>query len=238
MNLLIDIGNTLAKIRISSKNKIIKEYVFQKFDDHELKNILNKYEIKFSIISNVSKPTPTIISVLKKHTDYVSLKQNVKKFIFNDIDISEVGDDRLALFCSALSKYPKDNVLVIDLGTCITYDLKTSKNEYMPGGISPGMYLRLNSISDSAFNIDVKKLHHPTNLLAKDTISSLSIGIIKGIQYEIEGFIYHYSKIYDKLRVVINGGDSKLFAGKIKNTIFTNSNFIFEGLELLISKNN
>ena len=43
MNLLVDIGNTLAKIRISSKNKIIKEYVFQKFDDHELKNILNKY---------------------------------------------------------------------------------------------------------------------------------------------------------------------------------------------------
>ena len=84
MNLLIDIGNTLAKIRISSKNKIIKEYVFQKFDDYELKNILNKYEIKFSIISNVSKPTPSIISILKKHTNYVSFKQNVKKFIFND----------------------------------------------------------------------------------------------------------------------------------------------------------
>ncbi len=57
------------------------------------------------------------------------------------------------------------------------------------------------------------------------------------IKSEIEGFISQYSSQFTDLKVIITGGDSKILSGKIKNTIFTNSNYIFKGLDFLIEYN-
>ena len=58
-----------------------------------------------------------------------------------------------------------------------------------------------------------------------------------GIQSEIEGMIKRYDKIYKNLKVIISGGDAKFLGDKIKNTIFTNSNFVYTGLNYLIEYN-
>ena len=42
---------------------------------------------------------------------------------------------------------------------------------------------------------------------------------------------------YDDLKAIITGGDSNYLSGKIKNTIFTTSNYVFKGLEYLIEAN-
>ena len=152
-------------------------------------------------------------------------------------DINEVGHDRLALICAAKVDFPDDNVLVIDLGTCITYDIKSNDNIYNPGGISPGINMRIKSISNNAFNLFDTNLDYPKKLIADNTKTSLDIGLIGGVKFEIEGFIKQYQALFDNLIVVITGGDSKFLSGKIKNTIFTNSNYIFKGLDYLIEYN-
>ena len=148
-----------------------------------------------------------------------------------------VGDDRLALVCAALKDYPNENVLIIDIGTCITYDIKTKNNEYLAGGISPGLGLRYDSISQKAFLIKKINPTYPESIRAFDTESSVNIGTLLGTQLEIEGFIEKYSSEYDDLKVIITGGDSNYLSGKIKNTIFTTSNYVFKGLEYLIEAN-
>ena len=70
-----------------------------------------------------------------------------------------------------------------------------------------------------------------------DTESSVNLGTFLGTQLEIEGFIKKYSSEYDDLKVIITGGDSNYLSGKIKNTIFTTSNYVFKGLEFLIETN-
>ena len=163
MNLLIDIGNSLTKVAISNNKKIIKEFKFKKFEVSDLINILNEYNITFSALSNVSKPNDSLVKALKAETVFFSFNKKIKLPFKLNYDINEVGDDRLALMCAAKRDFPEKNVLVIDLGTCITYDIKSSDNIYNPGGISPGLKMRIKSISQDAFNLFETDLDYPKN---------------------------------------------------------------------------
>ena len=237
MILLIDIGNTLIKVAISKNKKIIKELKFIELNDSDITELLEKYKIRYSAISNVSKPKKNLIKILKSNSVFFSFNCDINLPFNNSYKQDQVGDDRLALMCGASCEFPNDNVLVIDLGTCITYDIKTSDNNYQPGGISPGLKMRINSIADEAFNLSITNPKYPEKIIASDTKSSLDIGVVLGIQLEIEGFISKYKEFFPELKVVITGGDAKLLSGKIKNTIFTNSNYIFKGLDYLIEHN-
>ena len=237
MNLLIDIGNSSTKLAISENRKIIKDFKFFDLDIEKISELIDTYNIKNSALSNVSSPNETLVKTLINKTSFFSFTNNVNLPINCSYNLCEVGDDRLALMLAAYLDFPDHNVLVIDMGTCITYDIKTSENNYKAGGISPGLNMRVKSISNGAFNLNEIVVSYPKTLIAVDTKSSLDIGVVMGIQSEIEGFISKYSSQFSKLKVVITGGDSKILSGKIKNTIFTNSNYIFKGLDFLIEYN-
>ena len=237
MNLLIDIGNSLTKIAVFNKAKIITEFKIKKIDLNFIKDIVKDNKIINCAISNVG---PRIVDL------YIFLEENTNLYIFDDkINLpflnpykkGIVGDDRLALILAASHEYPNDNVLIIDMGTCITYDIKTSKNLYQAGGISPGLMLRLDSLSRGAFNLNEVKPNYPKSSIADDTETSINIGVLLGIENEINGFINNYKNEYNNLKVIISGGDSDFLYGKLKNTIFTNSNFIYKGLNYLIEYN-
>ena len=237
MNLLIDIGNSLTKIAVFNKAKIITEFKIKKIDLNFIKDIVKDNKIINCAISNVG---PRIDDL------YFFLEENINLYIFDDkINLpflnpykkGIVGDDRLALILAASYEYPNYNVLIIDMGTCITYDIKTSKNLYQAGGISPGLMLRLDSLSRGAFNLTEVKPNYPKSSIADDTETSINIGVLLGIENEINGFINNYKNEYNNLKVIISGGDSDFLYGKLKNTIFTNSNFIYKGLNYLIEYN-
>ena len=160
-NLLIDIGNTLTKVAISTNNNIVEEFKFEEFNESELLIILKNHKINYSALSNVSKPNHDLERNLKNLTTFFSFTKNINLPFNIDYNIDEVGDDRLALMCAACHEYPQENVLVIDLGTCITYDIKSNENNYKPGGISPGLNMRLNSIAKNAFNLSIIKPDYP-----------------------------------------------------------------------------
>ena len=236
INLLIDIGNSSTKVALTKENQIIEDFKFVELHLDEVIKILDKNKINNSALSNVARPTPEIEKLLMDRTSFYSITKSSIP-IKVPYTIETVGQDRLALMIAAYADYPNDNVLVIDMGTCITYDIKKINNEYLAGGISPGLQMRVESISKGAFNLSDISPTYPNSLIASDTKSSLDIGIVKGIQYEIEGFIQKYSSDYSDLKVIITGGGSKILSGKIKNTIFTNSNYIFKGLDFLIEYN-
>ena len=127
-NLLIDIGNTLTKVAISTNNNIVEEFKFEEFNESELLILLKNHKINYSALSNVSKPNHDLERNLKNLTTFFSFTKNINLPFNIDYNIDEVGDDRLALMCAACHEYPQENVLVIDLGTCITYDIKSNEN--------------------------------------------------------------------------------------------------------------
>ena len=129
MNLIVDIGNTCLKIALFEKNNLIeKSYLRDNYLDN-IKSILSKNPVENSIVSNVGEINDELISVLNDNTDLVLFK-NILKLPFKNTYSSKetLGQDRIALVSSASYQFPNENVLIIDAGTCITYDFKNHNN--------------------------------------------------------------------------------------------------------------
>ena len=138
---------------------------------------------------------------------------------------------------ASVNKYPDKNVLIIDAGTCVTYDFITAKNEYLGGAISPGIRMRYNSLHNLTANLPLLETKSPQNLIGNSTPESIHSGIINGILKELDGIVKEYEKKYQDLTVILTGGDTKFLSKQLKSSIFANSNFLLEGLNFILQFN-
>ena len=106
-----------------------------------------------------------------------------------------LGLDRLAAVVGAVNIYPKKNVLVIDIGTCMTYDYVDKYNNYHGGNISPGIELRLNAMHHFTSALPLVKRKKNKEMLGKSTKEAIQNGAVLGIKFEIERFIKTLTKL-------------------------------------------
>ena len=238
MNLVLDIGNTLLKVGLFKNNNLIS---YSEFNEHyydNIKYILESNVILYSVVSNVSKSESKLIELLSVRTQYICFDSSLK-IPFNNRykSKSTLGNDRLALVSSAVVKYPNENILIIDLGSCITYDFINCKNEYFGGAISPGLNMRYKSLNSFTENLPLLKPKLVNYIIGENTENSIHSGIINGIMCELNGVIDRYQNEFNEIKIILTGGDSKFLFKKIKNSIFANSNFLLLGLNFLIELN-
>lgn len=240
MNLIIDIGNTSTKLAVFSKNKIIyKKRTSQKELFERIDSLLLKYKnIKKGIISSVGKLTVNDIEELKSKIKLLELSHKLN-FPFNNLykTPKTLGVDRLALVSASVKEFNNSNVLIIDAGTCITYDFITKENNYLGGAISPGLFSRYKSLNNLTANLPFLKPRIIKNIIGNSTTQSIHSGIINGVLFEIDGVIDTYIAKYQDLTVILTGGDSKFLSKQLKNGIFANSNFLLEGLNYILEYN-
>ena len=141
-----------------------------------------------------------------------------------------IGADRLALSAGAVSFFPGKHNLVIGLGTCITYNFISKYNQFLGGGISPGMEMRLKSLRDYTAKLPLVKADWNFPLVGYDTKTNITSGVILGMAKEIDGIIDAYSERYNNFNVLLTGGDSPYFAQVLKNKIFADPHLIYKGL--------
>ena len=235
MNLVLDIGNSYIKIALFEKSELIQKFQFSDNFEKNILDTLSNYEIKYSIISNVGKIENTIIELLNNTTNLLFLS-NQLKFPFKNLYNSKntLGQDRLALVSAAAFKFPKDNVLIIDAGSCITYDFK---NEYLGGGISPGISMRFKSLNSFTTNLPLISSTNSFKLVGDTTKNSLISGVMNGTVSEINGIIKQYFKEFKNIKIILTGGDSNFLRKRIKNSIFADQNFLLKGLNKLLEDN-
>jgi type III pantothenate kinase len=136
-----------------------------------------------------------------------------------------------------VNKYPNNNVLIIDAGTCITYDFITKKNDYLGGAISPGIRIRYKSLHNLTANLPLLDTNLPETLIGNSTESSIHSGVVFGVIKELDGVIDQYREEHQDLTVILTGGDAKFLSNQLKNSIFANSNFLLEGLNFILDYN-
>jgi type III pantothenate kinase len=144
----------------------------------------------------------------------------------------------LALVAAAVNQFPDKDVLVIDAGTCITYDFKNKKEEYLGGAIGPGVRLRYESLHNYTAKLPLLKVTDPKNHIGNSTEEAIHSGVVFGILHEINGVIEEYCNIYTDLTVILTGGDAHFLSKRLKNSIFATSNFLLEGLNHILAFNN
>ncbi len=238
MNLILDIGNTNTKVAVFEKNVMLKKITTS--SDLITKSILKlqkKYLLKNCIVSSVTKIDSSVIKKIEFFDKIIELNQKTNVPFQNHYKTpTTLGVDRIALASAAVSQHPNQNTLVIDAGTCITYDFINTSYEYLGGAISPGISIRYKALHQFTSNLP---LLEPDNykLIGKDTQSSIHSGILNGIIHEINGIIGQYKRKYSNLTIVLTGGDTNFLAKKLKSSIFANPNFLLEGLNSILIHN-
>jgi len=240
MNLIIDVGNSLAKLAVFQGSELIeKKAIKLELLRKQVDVLRKKYKvIEKAIISSVGKLKKEDMIYLKIHFDVQELNSKTAIPFVNRYETpNTLGVDRMALVSASVQQFPKNNVLIIDVGTCITYDFVTVKNEYLGGAISPGIDMRYKSLNNLTANLPLLEKEMPNTRIGTSTASSIHSGVVNGVLKEIDGVIETYKEKYTDLTVILTGGDCNFLSKQLKSSIFANSNFLLEGLNYILQFN-
>lgn len=240
MILVIDVGNTKIKAAVFEQDTLIyREELSKDFFLEPLKKILKKNKtIKKTIISSVANVSEEVILYLQNKTQLLFVTTEMRFPFQNKYETPHtLGIDRKVLVTGAVLKYPNQNVLIIDAGTCITYDFVDANKNYFGGAISPGLAMRYNALNHFTAKLPKLESEYPNSFVGNSTNQSIHSGVVNGILYEMEGFINDYLRQYEHLTIILTGGDTLFLAKRLKNPIFANSNFLLESLNLLYQYN-
>jgi len=236
MLLAIDIGNTRIKGAVFEKDNVIENFVFSKNElEKKIENILKNFpkvqDLVVASVGNLSK------------NDFLNFEKSLKIHFVSNEDVfpfenkystpKTLGIDRAVLASGAVLQFPKQNRLVIDAGTCITYDFIDADDNYLGGAISPGFRLRYEALHNFTAKLPLLELENPDHFIGNSTQQSIHSGVVNGMIHEIDGFINQYKEEYKKFTIILTGGDTEFLAKRLKNTIFANSNFLLESLNHL-----
>lgn len=236
MLLAIDVGNTRIKVAVFENDSLLWKDVFLKEEaEKKIKNIFEKFpKIENSVFSSVGKLEESVLKLLERNSKLAVISAETPFPFENKYETPKtLGVDRMVLASGATILYPSQNRLVIDAGTCITYDFINAENQYLGGAISPGFRLRYESLHNYTAKLPLLTLEQPENFIGNSTKESIHSGVVLGVINEMEGFISRYREQYQHLTVILTGGDAEFLAENIKNTIFANSNFLLESLNHL-----
>ncbi|WP_338408828.1 type III pantothenate kinase [uncultured Flavobacterium sp.] len=233
MILAIDVGNTRIKAAVFEGSKRLETFVIVKFElEKGIQKILETHkkitDLVVASVTDVEKQSFTVF----KNTLNIHFVSHNDAFPFDNCyeTPQTLGIDRMVLAAGATLQFPNQNRLVIDAGTCITYDFIDKNNKYLGGAISPGLHLRYAALHNFTDKLPLLELENPKRFIGKSTSESIHSGVVNGLVCEIDGFINQYKEQYSNFIIILTGGDTDFLANQLKNTIFANSNFLLESL--------
>ncbi len=236
MIICIDVGNTRTKVAvyengtlqhliITNEEKLIKKI------SKQIQGVENRVDIILSSVGNLSSEVLAELDKLGK----LIIVNHETLIPFKNLygTPTSLGIDRIVLAAGATLKHPNQSRLVIDAGTCITYDFINNQDQYHGGAISPGIGLRYKSLNDYTANLPLEKISELHPFIGNSTSGSIQSGVLNGVIAEIEAFIDHFEHQDENLTVILTGGNSEFLVNRLKNSIFANPNFLLESLFLL-----
>lgn len=236
MNLVIDSGNTLIKLGLF-KNGIL-EKVFTTNDYNQLVRIISGFDIKRSIISSVRKDQDIIKEKILSKVDPLFLSSGLQLPFKNNYETPQtLGPDRIAGVAGAYHLYPGKSSLVIDAGTCITYDFIDKEKNYYGGAISPGISIRFKSLNAFTAGLPLVEKEENISFIGKSSKGSILSGVLNGAAAEIQGMIGEFKKNDEELNVIMCGGDARFFERRLKEAIFVVPDLVLIGLNSILEYN-
>ena len=213
--------------------------VLEDDSDATIQQLVQTYRPAKSILSSVVNHNPGIETILSDSTRFHLLNHLSKIPVTTPVGKpQDIGADRLALVVAAVDLFPEKNNLVVGLGSAITYNFVNKYHEFVGGGISPGMEMRLKSLNLFTAKLPVVQKDWNLPLIGYDTRTNILSGVILGMAKEIDGMIDLYDERYGNFNVVLTGGDAPYFVYHLKNRIFADPDLIFKGLYAISEHNN
>ncbi len=241
MNLCIDQGNSCTKIGIFDKNRLIDNKLYKNFATEDLIALFRDHAIESCILSSV-------VDANAAHESFI--RQHVKKFIHLDHTVplpidnlyktpTSLGNDRLAAAVGANFLQPNRNLLIIDIGSAITYDIVNAQNQYVGGNIAPGVKMRLKALHDYTKQLPMINIKEHTDwqLIGQNTEEAIASGVMNGIVFEIESYYEQLHRSYSNVLTFLTGGNLYYFHNRLKITTFVEIFLVLIGLNRILEYN-
>lgn len=236
MNLVIDSGNSAAKVGIFDHQRLVEKGTFSTLQD--LEGFVREAHYTHVIISSVKADVQSISSWADKAARVLVLDKELPLPITNLYATPDtLGMDRLAGVCGANELFPGLPSLVIDAGTCITYDFIDERANYHGGSISPGLFMRFRAVHTFTAKLPLVSPIKDAALIGTSTESSIQSGVVNGLLAEMEGIIERYERQFSGLRVILCGGDVGFFENQLKASIFASPELVLHGLNSILIHN-
>jgi type III pantothenate kinase len=240
MNLCIDIGNSFVKLAVFNAEAVLLSSIrFPDVDIEQFATLINDYKVQQAILSSVRTDNKALIVLLRNYLKKVIvLSSEIAIPVSNSYKTPEtLGNDRLAVVVAATVLFPQENVLIVDAGTCITYDFITENNEYLGGSILPGIDMRFKSMAEFTAKLPLADKEVLDSFVGNSTLTSLQTGVMHGVLHEIKGFKEQYQQQFGNIRLIVTGGDASYFESQLKNEIFAEPNLVLIGLNRILNYN-
>ena len=236
MNLAIDIGNTRVKTGVFDRNDLVDAQVYDQIDNASLQSLINDYSVTHVIAASTA--TELEKDAFQAPGLFLRFTSMTPVPIENHYRTPEtLGQDRLAGMVAASWLYPGSNVLVIDAGTCITFDFLEETGKYMGGNISPGLDMRYQSMHHFTQRLPSVEREDTGALLGGTTQEALQNGGLMGMLMEIAGYIEILRSKYNTLNTVLTGGDAQYLADHLNTGLTIQPHLILIGLNQILQFN-
>ena len=235
MNLAIDHGNSSTKVGIFNQHKLQERTEASSWED--LKGLIEELQPQKVIISSVAEKVESIKKKFGSESVLILTAEIPLPFTIKYLTPETLGTDRLAAVAGALSRFPGQNCLVIDVGTCITYDILTDRNEYLGGTISPGLDMKLRALHEFTARLPLVGMENDVELVGDSTKNSILSGVAIGSLAEMREIIRMYCDKFPDLRIIVCGGGSEYFKRRLSEDIIYAPDLVLEGLNSILNYN-
>jgi type III pantothenate kinase len=240
LNLIIDIGNSRSKVAIFSQHELVATYFFEELTVKNLSTLMIEFPgTAQAILSTVASVHPSVYTWLKStFSCFVELNARTPMPLLNNYQTPEtLGLDRLAAAIGARVIFPDQELLVIDAGTAVTFDLIEGNGTFAGGNISPGLRSRFRALHEYTRNLPLVEQDGQVPLIGRTTEEAIKAGVINGMILEMDGMIDMLRKKYAGLQPVLTGGDAPFFERRLKNPIFVKFGITLIGLNRILEYN-
>ena len=221
MNLCIDQGNSRTKVALmTDEGKMMNHFIYKSFSSADVERLFDLYDISDSIISSVVNIEAAVVNTLHRRSrHFVLFDHNTPVPIVNRYDTPHtLGQDRLAAAVGAKHLCPNENLLIIDAGSAITYDFVTEKGEYMGGNIAPGLKMRFTMLHRMTKKLPMVEVEENEliPLFGKNTRDAIAAGVIRGVAYEVKGYMRTLNERTPHFRTYLTGGHAPYILNNVR----------------------
>lgn len=239
MNLTIDQGNTAVKVGIFDGDLLVCAKRYGVLTEADVEALFSNYPIEAVIVSSVGKSAQIPLLKLQSLCQRTLILNSQTPIPLENLygTPQTLGVDRLASCVGANSLVPETDLLVVDMGTCITLDVVTAKGQFLGGNISPGMAMRFKALNQFTSALPLVTPDADVPLYGNNTHDAILSGVVQSITYELEGYWEHLKPKFPHLSLYLTGGDAFFFEKRLKFSIFVNPNLLLIGLNRILQFN-
>lgn len=223
MHLCIDQGNSRTKVALmTDEGKMVKHLIYKSFSSADVERLFDLYDITDSIISSVVDIEAAVVNTLARRSQhFVLFDHNTPVPIINKYDTPQtLGQDRLAAAVGAKSLCPNENLLIIDVGSAITYDFVSAEGEFLGGNIAPGLKMRFTMLQRMTKKLPLVEVdeNELIPLFGTNTRDAIAAGVIRGVAYEVKGYMRTLKEKMPHFQTYLTGGHAPYILNNVRTS--------------------